>query len=167
MQCVRTGRLQPDMTDTRKTEEAPAEAGAARPIPSDEIRLIWNAQVYGDIEPLLQCFVEYGIKQKATREFIADLARGHRPRAERDRYLDNRNYRIRAMVANRRGLLQREGKDPRRAITMVAEELQRAGMEIDRKQIKRIWESRNASLRTPSYFGDFYHQGLEGFKVRI
>lgn len=133
----------------------------------DEIRLMYNAHVYGDVEPLLECLQSHGLQQQQARKFVADLARGKKPRAERNLERDERDYRIRAMVANQRGLLKREGRDPRRAISVVTNELHCKGVEIDRKQITRIWKHRHASPRIPSYFGSFYQAGLDGFKIRI
>lgn len=132
----------------------------------DEIRLMYNARVYGDIEPLLQCLEAYGLQQPEARKLVANLARGLRTQAERNPHLDRRNHRIAAMVANSRGLLKREGKDPRQSIGAVERQLSLKGDGLERKQIKRIWDDR-AALFPAALFEPFYQAGLEGFQIRI
>lgn len=132
----------------------------------DEIHLMYRAQVYGEIEPLLECLEKYGLQQPAARKLVADLARKAPFHGERSEQIEKRNYRIAAMVANRRGLLKREGKDPRGAVSAVARELHLQGEVIDRKTVDRAWKEQLEALH-PAVFEGFYRHGLEGFRIVI
>lgn len=146
------------------TESAPAAATEQAWI--DEIQAMYRARVYGDIEPLLQCLERQGLQQAEARALVAKLARRQAAPAERDEAKDRRDYRIGAMVANRRGLLVREGRSVKRAFDIVANELAEAGQEIHPKTVKRAWKQIR-ELYHPAVFDGYYRQGVDGFRIVI
>ncbi len=129
----------------------------------DEIRLMQRAQVYGDLEPLLECLETQGLQQPDARRLVAALARKAKLRAERNESRDQRAYNIAAMVANMRGLLERQGKDPRKAVSEVHRELELRGLVIDRKTVERDWKEQ-LKFYHPVIFEPFYREGLDGWK---
>lgn len=134
-----------------------------------EIRLWHNARVYGEVEPLLEWFEERGLVQKGARQFVADLAR-KAPRkrgAPRTRAAESRDIRIGYIVANRMGLLVRDGKDPRRAFAGVARELELQGAGLSPKQIRRIYEAAVNEWGTWLFNGQYYLGRDEGFKSTL
>lgn len=125
-----------------------------------------SALRYGDIEPLLKRLESNGLDDPAARKLVADLARGRSPRGRgekiTDRATEQRNDLARMLVANRRGLLQRDNRDPRRAFSEAAMVLQQTSAgEISARQIKRVWGQRgkSASLRLA------HRLGKEGIKI--
>lgn len=146
------------------TESAPAAANEQAWI--DEIQAMYRARVYGDVEPLLQCLERQGLQQAEARALVAKLARRQAVPAERDEGQDLQDYRIAVMVANRRGLLVREGRSVKRAFDLVAIELDLAGEGVHPKTVKRAW-NRIRELYHPAIFDGYYRQGVDGFRIQI
>lgn len=125
-----------------------------------------SALRYGDIEPLLKRLEANGLDDPAARKLVADLARGRSPRGRgekiTDRATEQRNDLARMLVANRRGLLQRDNRDPRRAFAEASTVLQQhSASQISTRQVKRVWNQRgkSASLRLA------HRLGKEGIKI--
>lgn len=134
-----------------------AEIGAAR-----------NAVKYGDAEPLLAHFVEHGLHERESREIVAKLARGKSLRGRgdsRNRAEEIRNERICMLLENRRGLLSADGKDTRRANSIVAGQLQRTDDAMDRKTVKRIWDNRRRSITLTMALTMAYDLGRRGVEL--
>lgn len=129
-----------------------------------ELDLLHRAMTYGDVEPLLECFVDNGLHDKTARELVASLARGESLRGKgkpKDATRDRRDRHIRWMVANRQGVLERAGNDPRKAFAAVAQVLQSMGDGLDQKQIKRIWDSRPMNGTERIAYESALQNGLE------
>lgn len=158
-----------DMTARKAKAKGAASAAPESMHPQawiDEIGAMHRAQVYGDVEPLLQCLERQGLEQPLARAFVADLARKAKAPAARDEVQDSEDYRIAMLVANRQGLLVREGKSPKRAAASVQAEMELQGVGGVHRTVKRATE-RAIKHYSPAVFEPFYRLGLQGFRITI
>lgn len=128
-----------------------------------EIDALMIADKYGDIEPLLALLESHGLHDPKARKIVADAARGKSPRkANRPPSQENilRNERIRIVVANRRGLLNREGKSERGAIGKALPALQEH-YGLTREQIARIVKEPSIAPATIRVAFAYGQQGVE------
>lgn len=69
------------------------------------------------------------------------------------------------LLENRRGLLSADGKDTRRANSIVAGQLQRTDDAMDRKTVKRIWDNRRRSITLTMALTMAYDLGRRGVEL--
>lgn len=105
-----------------------------------EIDLLYRAEAYGEIESLLRYFSEHGVSDEATRQFIADLARGRaRKPGPKARQNHQRDMQIALLVALEMHVLRAKARDKRKAFSIVAMRLMRTREALSPRRVKQIF----------------------------